>query len=336
MTDQTFKSETLNFAARGATQKIGRTPEGSGRSKVNMLKVAEKPAKGKIDITAYLTASPDNKAAQWLDTIVQDAQGGVISQVVDLTPELARALLAKNPENRTISEKTVENYTRDIKHGAWQFNGEPIIVAKDGMMNDGQHRCMAVVISGKPIKVCLIVGVERSTRTTLDQGRIRTMGDYLSMDGHAYSNSLAVTARMVWQWQRYSLVSGSGKYRPTKSEVLDIVATTPKIERSIHAVSRYSIAAVGSLGMMAFCHFAFSVAAPASEAEAFLAALSSGENLASNSPILYARNRLLAEKARLKVGERAELIFKAWNAWRRGEPVKSIAIVGDELPLLED
>lgn len=300
-----------------------------------MLKVAEKPGKGKIDLTPYLTASPDNKAAAWLDKVVEKSQSGVVTEVVDLTPELARALLAKNPENRTISEKTVENYTRDIKHGAWQFNGEPVIVSKDGMMNDGQHRCMAVVLSGRAIKVCLIVGVDRSTRTTLDQGRIRTMGDYLSMDGHAYSNSLAVTARMVWQWQNYSLVSGSGKYRPTKSEILTIVGNTPKIERSIHAVSRYSIAAVGSLGMMAFCHFAFSVAAPASEAEAFLAALSSGENLSTNSPILYVRNRLLAEKSRLKVGERAELIFKAWNAWRRGESVKSIPLVGGELPMLE-
>lgn len=300
-----------------------------------MLKVAEKRQRGKVDLTPYLTASPDTKAAQWLEEVIERAQDAVVSEVIDLTPELARALLARNPANRTISETTLENYTRDIKHGAWQFNGEPVIVAKDGMMNDGQHRCMAVVLSGKPIKCVMIVGVERGTRTTLDQGRIRTVGDYLSMDGFTYSNSLAVAARMVWQWQRFDLISGSKKYRPTKSEILEIVVKTPKIERSVHAVSRYGIAAVGSVGMMAFCHFAFSVAAPTSEAEAFLAALSSGESLSGTSPILYARNRLLSEKSRLKVGERAELIFKAWNSWRRGESVKAIAITGNELPMLE-
>jgi hypothetical protein len=301
-----------------------------------MTKVMERPGKGKIDPADFIgTMSPNSKAAKWLDDEVAKAKSGVTTQIVTLSPDLARVLLARNPGNRSISEAIVGNYARDMSNGAWKFNGEPIIVAIDGTLNDGQHRAMAVVLSGKSITAILIIGVERETRTTLDQGRIRTLGDYLSMDGHNDANNLAYAAKMLWQWQKFSLVSNSPQYRPTKGEMFALVERTPGLIRSLRDVTYFNIAAPGSRALMCFCHYVFGITAPRDNVTAFFHGLTSGENLPAESPILYARNRLLAEKSRLKVGERAELIFRAWNSYCRGESPRTIPLQGGEFPMVE-
>ena len=48
-----------------------------------------------------------------------------------------------------------------------------------------------------------------------------------------------------------------------------------------------------------------------------------------------ARNRLMAERGRLKTNEKAELIIRAWNASRRGDKVASLPIKGGALPTVE-
>lgn len=300
-----------------------------------MLKVVERPAKGKIDPAAYMTASEDSKSVAWLQGEIDKAKSGVTTQVIDLTPSLARILIARNPNNRKISEAVVENYVRDMANDAWRFNGEPLIIANDGQLNDGQHRCMAVILSGKAQPMVLIIGVERDTRTTLDQGKMRSAGDFLAMEGHGDTNTLAAAARMVWQWRKFGFVSQSSNFRPTKSEVLQLVEDTPTLAKCVNDVSWTNLAAAGSRSMMAFCSYAFGLTADRDYVSVFIHGIATGENLSGQSPILYARNRLLSERGRLKVGERAELLFRAWNAWRRGEAPRAIALQGGELPMVE-
>lgn len=300
-----------------------------------MLKVAEKTTKGKIDPSPFMLVSTDRKSAIWLENEIAKAQSGVTSQVVDLTPELARLFLGRNPGNRSISESIVASYVRDMDNDAWRFNGEPIILSREGTLNDGQHRCMAVVLSGKTIPAVLIIGVERDTRLTLDQGKMRTAGDYLAMEGHVDTNTLAAAGRMVWQWRKFGFVSETKNYRPTKSEVLQVVNNTPALTRAVSDVGWTNLAAAGSRSMMAFCSYAFGLTASKDEVSVFIHGIATGENLPGQSPILYARNRLLAERGRLKVGERAELLFRSWNAYRRGEQPKAIALQGGELPMVE-
>lgn len=291
--------------------------------------------KGHIDPEPYLAVSDDRQSSLWLQDVVAESQDGVTTQVIELTPTLARTFLRNNPSNRTISESIVGNYVRDMQNLSWKFNGEPIIVSKDGTLNDGQHRAMAVVLSGVTIPAVLIVGVERETRTTLDQGRMRTTGDYLSMTGFHDTNVLASAGKLVWQWRKFGYVGAGSNIRPTKSEVLTMVNETPALVRSVKFLPPYAISAAGSRSMMIFCHYAMGIASNRGEVEMFIHGISTGENLAGDSPILYARNRLLLEKSRLKIGERAEILFRAWNAWRRDEKPRSLPILGGELPQLE-
>lgn len=319
---------------RDTGKKEGPAPEGPSRSDLNMLKVVDKPAKGKVK-TEYELQSEERVAAQWLDAEVQKAQKGITSQVVELTPALARVLLQRNQHNRSISPSYVSNYSRDVAAGAWRLNGEPIILSKDGSLNDGQHRAEAVALVDRPITVMLVIGVERDTRTTLDQGRMRLTSDYLHMEGRNDTKALAAAAVNVWQWQHIGRLSRSGADRPTKGEVMALIEATPNIAHAVAAIPKIGANVVGGRGVLAFARFAFAAVANKQDADAFIYSLMNGENLMAGSPILYARNRLLSNGQRLLIGERAELLFRAWNFHRKDEEVRSINLQGGELPLLE-
>lgn len=300
-----------------------------------MLNVAERPAEGKADAPLFTGFSDTHRAAMWLDEEVKKAKKGVTTQVIDLTPAIAEVLLSRNDGNRKISPHYVDAYARDIEHDNWRFNGEPLIVSHDGKLNDGQHRCAAVVEANKQITAVLVIGVSRDTRTTLDQGRIRTAGDYLSMEGHVDANVLAAAAGYIWQWQTRGQLSPGGTQKPTKSELLDLVESAPDIANSVASIPRKGAPAAGGHSMLAFCHWAFSRTAPKADVDTFILGLTGGANLLSRDPILYIRNRLIGERGRLRLNDKAELIFRGWNAHRRGESVSRIPIVGSVLPVVE-
>lgn len=282
-----------------------------------------------------LSPAPDAAAAAWLAGQIANAGGTVHTVTGKLTPSLARHLLARNPDNRTISADAVEKYARDIVNGNWRFNGEPIVIAKDGLLNDGQHRCEAVVLADEAISVVFVFGVDRDSRFTLDQGKMRKAGDYLGMHGHADTLVLAASAGLLWQYRTHGRLSGQMHFRPTKGEVLAVVEKTPRLVEAVAAVPKKGSQTAGGRGLLTLCYYLFSEKAGDAAAGEFILALMSGAALSTRSPILYVRNRLIDSSGRLSINERAELIFRAWNAHRRGEQPKVLPILDGMLPPVE-
>lgn len=298
------------------------------------MTVAKKPAKRKATKSEYELQQEEKLAVGWLDAEIKKAKDKPVSGLVTLTPALARVLMQRNPNNRTLSYPIIEKFARDISNGTWVVNGEPIIVSAEGMLNDGQHRCEAVILADKPINTILITGVERDTRTTLDQGRMRTIGDYLAMDGHSDTRALGSVATLVWQWQNTGVITRTMGKRPTKGELMALIERLPRIAECVSAVPAKNSNLVGGRVLLSFMRFAIISVAPKQEADAFIYALLNGDSLSVGSALLYARNRLMSGQ-RLNIGEKCELLFRAWNASRKDEAVKTIPLQGGELPLLE-
>jgi hypothetical protein len=305
---------------------------------IAMLNVDESPVTGKLKSSGnsqFQVASEERKATVWLDEMVHRSQLVMFTGTVKLTPVLARVLLSRNPGNRKVSDSYVESYARDIETGSWSFNGEPIIVSKEGWLNDGQHRCEAVIMANKSIDVVFVVGAERDSRLTLDQGRNRMAADYLSMNGHHDATTLAAAAGFVWQYLRAGQVSRHWKYRPTKGEILAFVDETPTVIASLSAIPRKGSDTAGGRSTLAFCHWAIAQRANFADASTFTDSLVVGAGLLVRDPILYARNRLAAERSRLSPNQKSEMIFRAWNAHRRRETPKTLPILDGALPVLE-
>lgn len=322
--------------ASGVAKEKGGTPEGARQGIQSMLNVAEKVVPLQSVTAGLHIESARKKLGIWLDTLVEKSKSKPISQIISLTPEMAELFLGRNPANRKVSETLVETYAHEIDRGRWVFNGEPIIISDTGELNDGQHRCRAVIEAGKPIETVLIVGIKRDTRTTLDQGRARTASDYLSMEGNINTVVLAAAANYVWQYAHHGAVVGNTDKKATKSEVLETVDGNASLKRSVAFVSVAAAKAVGGASVLAFCHYTFRNTQHPEDADFFIHTLMNGAGLKIGSPILYARNRLVNERGRIRANEKAEIIFKAWNAWRRGENLSRMIINGTGLlPVVE-
>lgn len=319
-----------------STKEKGGPPEDARQEVFPMQQVLDIAASGKKLARIPSENSPDKNASVWLNEKIGQSRFKVITEVINLTPAMARVLLARNPDNRKVSATVIESYARDMTNGAWSFNGEPIIVSSDGKLNDGQHRCEAVIAANVAISTVIVIGTDRASRLTVDQGKARLAGDYLAMNGHTAGMSLAAVAKYVWQHRHFGTLSHDGHMAPTKGEVLALVDGTPSLVDSLAAIPSGGSGAVGGRSVLAFCHWTFSRSCTHGEAVGiFFDALISGSGLIKKSPILYARNRLMNERGRIRVDEKAELIFRAWNASRRGDKVASLPIKGGKLPPVE-
>ena len=305
-----------------------------------MLKVAE-PVQ--IEKTVTGTAKPKsgdverNRMLSWLQEHIADAMAAPKTEAVTLTPILAGLLLQLNDANRPISDVNLTRIKRDIVAGRWEFNGDTISISRDGFLNNGQHRCRAVVETGIAIKVIMVFGVSRHSRMTVDQGATRTVGHYFAMQGHGDANVLATVGLYVWQYKEYGYLSSNPERRPTKSEILLAIEHFKDIPDSLRAIPFKGGSVLAVRSIMAFCHWAIAQRAGSVEADAFIGRLMKGNNLSSGDPLLYCRNRLLEMRKDGfgRANDRVELIFKTWNAHRQGRRLDRIVLGNDKLPVLE-
>lgn len=297
------------------------------------------------------TISPYRKQAEWVRSKLEQAEtdGGVHSGVYELTPELANYLLENNPDNRLIRQSVVDAYTRDMLTGRWHLNGEPIIIAANGELNDGQHRCWAVVTGGKAIPMVFVFGVERDTRITLNQGLQRRLSDYLQMEGTANATKIATVAGMAWRYMRTGTINAATGRRvgesstfkdrknakASKQELMDLIEQDRTIQRAVNVVGGSDskmMRNVAATSIFHFCHWLISKNNDPHEVVSFIERIITGAGMSAGSPELYVRNRLIAERGRIKPNEAAEVIIRGWNFHCRGDSVTRIPLSGGKLP----
>lgn len=304
----------------------------------DMLTMTEKHPTIKADAPLFSVSAPTEarRMKAWLADRIERGRAGIFSEEVALTPVLAELLLGANPANRNVRQPKVDEFATDIINGDWELNGEPIIVADTGELNDGQHRCFAVIAAGKPMRTIITFGVRRSSRLTVDVGSARQAGDFLSMEGHKYGFLAAAVAALVWQYEKtgYAGKYGAGS-RPTKVQVRHGFDAHPGIADSI----LYVMHTAGNRGggrkasVLVFCHYLLAQRNKTA-ADLFLARLILGDGLSRGDPIYHARERILQD-GRMRSEERIELILRTWNASREGRRATKASPILGSFPHIE-
>lgn len=273
----------------------------------------------------------DIGADVWLSGKIHRAnKTGIFSETVTLTPQLARQLLSRNDSNRNIKPTKLEAYKADIIGGKWQLNGEPVILSREGLLNDGQHRCAAVSETNSCIDTVVTFGVGRQTRTSLDQGSARSPGDYLRMEGLKNVNNVAAVAKLILTYDRLGKVTRSPSRVATKADVHSFAMRNAEtIQHSLNAMAYKGSQRLASRSLLAFCHMIFS-RFDADAADTFFQRLIMGDQLSAESPIFLCRDRLLEDRIRgiVRPDTKVELIFRAWNHWRQGVTNTKLRAVG--------
>lgn len=104
----------------------------------------------------------------------------ITEKQVLLTPELARAYIMKNdPRQRHMNTGHAGTLARDIVRGAWDSRmSEPIDFSTEGYMINGQHRCMAVIKAGQPIRATVRENCPPEWFEKYDRAKPRSVTDY--------------------------------------------------------------------------------------------------------------------------------------------------------------
>ena len=246
-----------------------------------------------------------------------------LRQTVELiNPDRAFALLENNTKNRNISQRTIDDYAREMKAGRWSLNGEPIIVADTGRILNGQHRLWAVIEAEVELEMAITYGVDESVFDTIDTGKARNASDIFKI-GSVKDPALAASA-ISWIWRYVNDRILSKKY-PTPKKGLELFGQCPEVEESYPYARRCKNFIPKGVG--AALHFLFS-RADREQADVFFEAFASGEFDTGQSSIRACREsiiqRVMKDPKSLPPEERFALIVKAWNAFLAGRDIRVV------------
>ena len=264
------------------------------------------------------------------DAILDMAVSMVGSVTLLVTPPVAQALLSLNTGNRPMNGAWVETLAERMRRGAWMLTGEPVIVSREGVLNDGQHRLEAVVLSGVAVPMDVRFGVTRAAFAVTGTGKARTPGQMLSIEGHPSALRLAAAASVLVRYARYL----TGR---TPTYVLGAEVGHDQVKRFVDASPELavSVRVVGCLGFRPLCnghgvaaHYISTQHDPEKAAE-FWRTVRDGLTTDARSPARQLRERLTRDalaKAKLPDTERFALALKAWLAWSAGRSVGELRV----------
>lgn len=249
-----------------------------------------------------------------------------------ITPQKAKEFLGKNLNNRSLSISTVKKYAMLMRRDEWDgMNGESIKFDSSGRMTDGQHRCRAIILANKPVKMMVVRGLSPQSKETIDQGRHRSLSDVLSMRGYSNSGQLSSLSRAIVRKQKYGLqaafiASGAGgKYPYTNGECLQVVeAHEDQLREAIRITEK--VCRLLHVPIVVFATICYELLNYDNElTTSFFNQIRNGENLKTGDPIYALRSVLLklATKPNISTSNVwvAAITIKTWNAWVNNKEV---------------
>jgi hypothetical protein len=282
----------------------------------------------------------EHRELSWLAQKVENGRKAPFSEIVTITPTIAKHILENNDENRPIRESLVQQIAADIEDGLWQLNGESIIISKDGHLNDGQHRLNAVILSGRPIQTVVMFGVSRASRLTVDMGTARQVADVLGMNGTKNTTAAAATSRLLLMHSLGVFNTGGIKankvLNPTKQKVLDFHYLHSKaIDKSVGETCNVPFFKKSSTAAWGAAHYILT-ATNNQMAPLFFNKAATGEALKRGDAILTLRMHVVET---IGVGfrpqHRLEMILRYWNAWREGRSLARRLTMHGDYPQIE-
>ena len=245
-----------------------------------------------------------------------------------IKPEMARQWLdLYNTKNRKLSETHAMKLGCDLLEGRWVYNAEPIRFTCEGVISDGQHRLFASVESEIPIDALVVFGLHPDTIFVTDIPKVRTAADIAHLEDIPNARACCALATLLWVHETY----GPSKIhlrdvRPSKPQQLEMLRKNPRIIEiaSLKSTFERKVDLPPSISM--YCYYLLSERDPAA-AESFFNKLETGVALTQHHPVYELRKRLADNvKAKAKLDNRhlVALVFKAWNAYRKGETVYNL------------
>lgn len=96
-----------------------------------------------------------------------------------VTPEIAKLYLVANTENRNQRLKHIDRLVSDMTEDRFLITHQGIAFDENGEMIDGQHRCEAIIESGKNQWMLVTTGLPSEAKRVIDGGAKRAAHDFM-------------------------------------------------------------------------------------------------------------------------------------------------------------
>ena len=237
---------------------------------------------------------------------------------------LAEAALELNTGNRRLNRRKVDQLVRQMQSGEFENTGEPIIISDDGIINNGQHRLVAVVEADAVLDMDVRFGIPRKAFSKTDTGTSRSSADVLTIKGVKTGSQVSSAIRLLILYQRGLPESIRGFV--SNDEVARGFDEWRDIEDVVASVNAHAFPkAVRSTPLYATAFMA-SRSPQKAKLEKWLDAVATGLEVGRDSPAYQLRERLLrgidspigTREGQL---ERFALMIKSWNLWAKSGTV---------------
>lgn len=269
-------------------------------------------------------------------------------QVLMVTPQVAQAWLDKyHGRNRPLQASKVKAYAESMQNGRWEATHQGVSISREGTLIDGQHRLRAVVKSNATVPMTVAVGFPHHTFSLVDNGKIRTLADVLSiwLKDDPDLEALAVRSKRISTIVRVLKNHDEGRYQTVpNSEIanqdfLDILESgTYDLEALGESVTQSmpvkKIASEATVGAFFYLVSHRSGVEGSFVSKAFLAPLTTGAPFTSGrDPRLVLRNRRIREQSLGQISwthksrqETLAMMIHAWNLFIQEKEVSSMRI----------
>lgn len=255
-------------------------------------------------------------------------KNNITAKVELITPEKAAALFDAIPEyQRNLRPTKVAQYASDMELGLWSLNGEPLIIASNGDLIDGQHRIAAIVKANKPIEMMVVRGVEPQAFKTIDKGLARTAADCLKGTPSAKNVATIARAWLAYTSTGKALYAFNNKMSPVQVQeyALEHVNEILKCRNAWSKCSKE----LGNLSIVGYAAFEIfhKTAYSDMDTKAFVDELAKG--IRSTNSAIQAAIRKILQGALIKDGgaqrakTTAQLLSYTFSKWYTGQPVKT-------------
>lgn len=267
------------------------------------------------------------------------------NRIAVIAPEQAEKIFSERLPNRPFNMNRAKLYAKAMLDGSWKPCSQ--ISFCNGKLDDGQHRIMASVLSGKPFEGTIYHHDDPETFAVFDIGAKRQNSDILAIEGNKNCTSLAATLQLLERVNSPTgLPNAVGGGARKKVETYDIVKTLtkyPGIQNSVNLVNSYVKYFRIPLASSAALHYYLTLAIQESmfaSRDADLAnifvvnKLFKGLELAERDPVYSFRNYLSKIKASsdvrgsLRITHNLLLMggIQTWNRWVQGKTLRSFKL----------
>jgi len=262
--------------------------------------------------------------------------------VETITPQKAREYFntsqGEGKKFRPISQQYVHSYADTMEKGRWMENGEPIVFDINGDLQNGCHRMLAVEEAGIPVRFLVVRGVDPEAFTTYDNGRHRTVGQLLCMQGVKNYNlvgSIVLANERLIKCGRLVENNSSATKSRGKASNDDNYQNYRRDPKGFDDTATYIVKLMsrtrilsGSWAGGIFYYLTHTGGYQKEEVEPFFEAIFSSALVPSGIPTADMLRQRITNAAisgqKLKADMLFALIVKAWNAYITGRELKKL------------